>query len=467
MANEESVASLVKSIEEKIGRTDEFDDMMEQFIEQLIPTMAVPEQNENAYTPSIVSIGPLHRGTRLQQMESVKLSYVRSLFDRLETSFDDTLKACAAKVLDIEEFATKYYASARLKEKTEDVGLAEMMLIDGCFIIELLYRNFENLGSENSESENWNIDSILSNPFKCYAVRRDLLLLENQIPLIVVHDLFQLTIGKIQNKSYTRDSLIKWIFKFLGNIMGAENIIDIENDDELSNLERESGHHILCLVRGYYMPPTTPKPEKSIHQERIKYSATELRLAGVELRAGKKKELFNIEFTKAFSWRSCSSLFIKGHLEITPFTVSDSTDCFLRNVIAYELCNPQIPSYFTSFAFFMDLLINTPDDVQLFEEAKIIRNSLGSREEVARLFNGICKNASSSGFHYSKVYKEAMDFCTPWRVSTGRLKHYYFGSPWAGISVMAGIILFVLALLSTIYGMLSYYVGDTLSVPYK
>ncbi|XP_059658727.1 putative UPF0481 protein At3g02645 [Cornus florida] len=149
-------------------------------------------------------------------------------------------------------------------------------------------------------------------------------------------------------------------------------------------------------------------------------------------------------------------------MEIPPFRIDDSTEIFLRNVIAFELSCPEIPSYFTSFAFLMDLLINTAEDVKLFEEAGIIRNYLDSREEVTQLFNGICKNAISVDFfHYSSQYHEAMDFCTPWRVSTGRLKHHYFGSPWAGMSVIAGLFLFVLTFLSTIYTMLSYFVGDT------
>ncbi|XP_059658635.1 putative UPF0481 protein At3g02645 [Cornus florida] len=273
-------------------------------------------------------------------------------------------------------------------------------------------------------------------------------------------------VGRIQSQY---PPLTIWVHLFFGNIMGLENY-------QRRNMEKERPHHVLHFLHIQYMPACTDDTytQRSLDDEneidkmecdetermesKIIYSATELRLAGVRLKAANTdRNLFDIRFTTAFSCNSCSTLFVKGYIEIPPFSVSDSTESVLRNLIAFELSCHWIPSYFTSFAFLMDLLINTPEDVKLFEDAGIIRNYLGSREEVARLFNGICQNANPSGFHYTKQYKQAMDFCTPWRVSTARFRQYYFGSAWSGISVIAAIILFTLAFMQTLYSMLSFY----------
>ncbi|XP_059658728.1 UPF0481 protein At3g47200-like [Cornus florida] len=187
MANEaeNSDVSLVKSIAEKV-RGCEIDRIQQpQTIHTVDRVPAVfREQNQNAYTPTIVSIGPVHRGaTHLKAMEPVKLSYTRALFNRTGAAFEDTLRTCVAKLLNDElEFLKSFYVSSGLKDSG---SLAEVILIDGCFIIELLKR-FVYLYPK--------YDPILSDPYKLYAVTRDLLLLENQIPFRILTILFN-TLG--------------------------------------------------------------------------------------------------------------------------------------------------------------------------------------------------------------------------------------------------------------------------------
>ncbi|XP_059629609.1 UPF0481 protein At3g47200-like [Cornus florida] len=404
------------------------------------------EQNASKYSPTAMSIGPLHRRTpRLEAMESVKLSYMRRLLDRTQT-FEETKRACVAAMLKKEQLVRTCYAELKLDAVAakDDASLAEVMLIDGCFIIELLYRNFQK-----------DYDPILWNPFKYYAVQHDLLLLENQIPFFVLQELFNLTVlEKVQNERNNQEySLTLWVLSFFGDMMGLEN-------GGVEKMRNISPYHMLHLFHIYYLRPCDDDSSSNFTYEEqpgFKYSATELHLAGVKLKAGKKRNLFDIKFNTPFSCSSCWFCFRKGHLEIPPFSIYESTEPFLRNLIAFEQCCPWIESYFTSHAFLMDVLIDTPDDVKLFEEAGIICNYLGSSEAVSQLFNGICKNAVPRHFLYATLYKEAMGFCKPWRVSAGKLKHDYFGNPWSGISVIAAIVLFALAFLQTFYAMISYY----------
>ncbi|KAG5512673.1 hypothetical protein RHGRI_038959 [Rhododendron griersonianum] len=127
----------------------------------------VPEDlrklNECAYVPRLIAIGPLHRkDEHLQKpMQHVKMDYANRLFLRLTEGIADSkirdekkdeliqecvekMKKCTvkAKKYDAQGEATlvnmarKYYAE---ELELNDDEMVEMMLVDGCFILELLY----------------------------------------------------------------------------------------------------------------------------------------------------------------------------------------------------------------------------------------------------------------------------------------------------------------------------------------
>lgn len=109
---------------------------------------------DKAYTPSMVSIGPLHRDKpELQNMEKEKRGYMSSFFDPLvesspgndqiigesseNSSHISARNKCRIVVSELEEEARACYA--------EDINLnkhllVEILLLDACFILELLYR---------------------------------------------------------------------------------------------------------------------------------------------------------------------------------------------------------------------------------------------------------------------------------------------------------------------------------------
>ncbi|KAG5550451.1 hypothetical protein RHGRI_015422 [Rhododendron griersonianum] len=118
----------------------------------------VPEDlrklNESAYTPRLIAIGPLHREDKHLQtpLQHVKLSYTNYLLSRLTPRMEDqqeltagmeeelakqkkltVLQKCLAELKTLVHDAKKCYA----EEVTLD---EETMLIDGCFILEFLYR---------------------------------------------------------------------------------------------------------------------------------------------------------------------------------------------------------------------------------------------------------------------------------------------------------------------------------------
>lgn len=111
----------------------------------------VPEElrklKKSAYTPRLIAIGPLHNKDKHLQtpMQQVKMSYTNFLLCRLTEGMDAALKEtkkftvlqeCLVEMKTSLDNAVKCYA--------EEVALdEEMMLVDGCFILEVLYKFYE------------------------------------------------------------------------------------------------------------------------------------------------------------------------------------------------------------------------------------------------------------------------------------------------------------------------------------
>ncbi|GMP55745.1 hypothetical protein CsSME_00020476 [Camellia sinensis var. sinensis] len=93
-------------------------------------------ENKKAYEPEVVAIGPYHHGKdNLQPMEEHKLRYLKRLLNRRnETSAERYIVA----MRESEQKARKSYADPTSLDSNKFV---EMMLLDGCFIVELLRKN--------------------------------------------------------------------------------------------------------------------------------------------------------------------------------------------------------------------------------------------------------------------------------------------------------------------------------------
>lgn len=147
-----------------------------------------------------------------------------------------------------------------------------------------------------------------------YCLQRDLLLLENQLPLFLLNKLYDLTKGPDEH---------------LELIDIATTYFDFELGDSGQYPTLRESKHLLHLmhtcwtsglpnVRRLYgrAPPTK---EKLMFMS----SATELRESGVKLRAVRGRHMKDIRFKN-------------GKLEIPVLSVQDHTESQFRNLIAYE-----------------------------------------------------------------------------------------------------------------------------------
>ncbi|ONI17164.1 hypothetical protein PRUPE_3G141800 [Prunus persica] len=97
------------------------------------------KHNREAFIPNLVSIGPYHHGKKkLQAMEETKLWYLHCLLARQPTP-DTNLKYFVQVIRSSEQYYLDCYAK-KFDNLSRD-EFVEMMVVDGCFLIELFRKS--------------------------------------------------------------------------------------------------------------------------------------------------------------------------------------------------------------------------------------------------------------------------------------------------------------------------------------
>ncbi|XP_031104268.1 UPF0481 protein At3g47200-like [Ipomoea triloba] len=392
--------------------------------------------NPEAYTPLTISIGPYHHGKpELRKMEMLKELYTESLLNEAEGV---GVEECWKKLKELEGRAERYYGDEIEKEVSGD-EFVKMLLLDGCFIVEFVSRSFLRVlggGQEYKDDPIFMIKGMVGN------IVRDMLLLENQLPFFVLQALYDMLIKPV-NLEFSE--MVKIAFR--SQITKGMKIISLLNTE----LNPQEIKHLLQIVHILCQP----QPQQSTEDHEVELcsirTASELQEAGVHFKkVGKISNTSSDETISLFDIKFNHG----GVLEIPSFALYDSTETFLRNLIAYEQHSQDVyPMYFTDYAKFMDDLINTEKDVNLLRLKDVFINGLGDDKEVTCLFNNLCKEVTyhSGDFYYSDVYKELDRHCKKsWNAAMAKLRRDYFNSPWAGISTFAAILLLSLAIAQTV-----------------
>ncbi|ONI34325.1 hypothetical protein PRUPE_1G475000 [Prunus persica] len=181
----------------------------------------VPERLRNvkqkAYTPQVVSIGPLHHGSKnLEAMEDHKLRYLKEREVELRHYYEDTKKFNIAAFVNI-------------------------FLVDAAFVIELLLRNKseEKFQEEKLPDDNaW----IFKKPWVQQNILPDMLMLENQLPFFILEDLYNLT-----GAQTGEPSIIELSYRFFQQALRLENL-------ENSPAFRRSSSKVEVLVAQHGLP---------------------------------------------------------------------------------------------------------------------------------------------------------------------------------------------------------------------
>ncbi|KAI8006477.1 UPF0481 protein [Camellia lanceoleosa] len=418
--------------------------------------------NEQAYDPEIVAIGPYHHDNKnLKMMEEHKLRYFRSLLQQKPKN--DSSKYVNA-IRPLQQEGSLFYAKPVSLTADE---MIQIMVLDGCFIIELL-RKFEMKHLRDQD------DPIFKLIWMVKSLQRDLMLFENQLPFSILCKLFDLI-----EAPDNHDRLIYLALRFFNDVLPGTYVMAGNSQGNIK--------HLLELVHNEWLPlsvstlignassvspsVSTPIGNTSFASTTIGNAlsvstpignassvsatigkgnwrfipnATLLREAGVKL---KKSEvtggsLFDIEFDK-------------GKLCIPPLIVEDRTESIFRNLIAYEqYCPDNQCSYVTDYVKFLDCLIDSPKDVGILSGLGIIVNWLSDDEAVSNIFTKISDAVSGTSMHfrYADIFNRVNIYCgqryNRWMAI---LKRNHCNGPWAIISVLAGSLLLLFTLAQTLY----------------
>ncbi|XP_038708337.1 UPF0481 protein At3g47200-like [Tripterygium wilfordii] len=380
--------------------------------------------NEDAYTPHIVSIGPIHHGEKkVFPMEDHKRRYVHSLFKRTKQPIA-ILEDCCDTIVGLDEDVRACYIEPILYDKHK---LAKILLHDAGFMLELFFR-YSEMGSK---VEN---DPIFTTSWMIMTLQRDLALLENQIPFFVLKSVFQHIAPRGAAGLPTLKELALQFFKSILNI----------SEEAFVAKCRQKGNHLLHMLHNCYLP-SNPIDSRSKGAWEFIRSATSLSQAGVVFQKGATNDLFDLEFHN-------------GTFKIPPLRVHDSTDSLFRNLVAFEQCQQDSKHYITSYIMLMDRLIDTADDVKLLQQEQIILNDLGDGDDVSNLFNNICKQIVLKDFYFAGLCNQVNAYAkTRWHRYIASARRDYFNNPWSITSFVAAVLLIVLTLLQTLYSLLAYY----------
>ncbi|GKE10676.1 UPF0481 protein-like protein [Tanacetum coccineum] len=231
-------------------------------------------------------------------------------------------------------------------------------------------------------------------------------LVKMMIPFFVLEDIYECTFLKL----HPTRPLAKHISCILVGCSIFER--DLVMDDSSISLTYD---HILAFLHESYQNPdsnyssTVPQIEKA-------HSVVELVRSGVRFSA-KRDAKWPMAMELKYSRFLCSPLsWSKPTLKMPVLKIDDHTEFILRNLIIYEQSSNVEEACVTSYVFALDCLIDTPEDVAMLVRSQVLVNYLGTDDEAAEL------------------------------------RGKYFSNPWSIIALIAGIVLFVLTVVQTVYG---------------
>ncbi|XP_034906606.1 UPF0481 protein At3g47200 [Populus alba] len=367
-----------------------------------------------AYSPLLISIGPLHRDDKKRQvMENEKLRYYRTFIERVGMD-KEKIRDIMSSIQNQEERLRNCYSEEfKLTRKSDFI---EMVMLDAVFIIEFMKEY-----SNNDEGPN------RFQPKTILDIREDLILLENQLPFFIIQKIYD---------EYNRARQDPTAIPFFDLVTShSKNYTFLKNVE--TNRSVKNSRHFTDLLRNFML-----NGARQPNAVTLRHSAVKLRAAGVVFEVAEDKCLLNITFEK-------------GVLKIPLLEVDYHFERAVRNIIALEQCLYQNEAYVCSYIQFMDHLIDSPEDVGLLVGKGIITHWLGNDAAVSDMINKLCENISDPYTYYD-------DMCTKMnarRVSFAKilvnhifetLKLLYCADIWRAKATVGASILLILTLIQTI-----------------
>ncbi|KAF8102296.1 hypothetical protein N665_0198s0010 [Sinapis alba] len=406
--------------------------------------------NHKAYEPKIVSIGPYHHGKEhLKMAQQHKRRFLKFLVAKVEENGTDPQELVNA-VSSLEGDIRGSYS--------EDLGLeseklVEMMVLDGCFILTLFFVVSGKVVYTNLD------DPIFRMPWILPSIRADLLLLENQVPFVLLQALFE------TSKLVTSSSCLNELaFEFFDYSLHKPETFWTKH----YSLEAK---HLLDLIRKTFVPVPCQRSNKENYltvlccskgkrKASSKSSLNDNGFLGFVLSA-KKLHLRGIKFKPRMNTDSILDIrFSNGVLHIPPVVMDDFTATVFLNCVAFEQLYADSSNHITSYVAFMACLINEESDAAFLSERRILENYFGTEEEVSRFYKSIGKDVALDleRSYLAKVFEGVNEYSSKgFHVHCAEFVHTHFDSPWTFASSFAALLLLMFAALQVFFAAYSYF----------
>ncbi|XP_078161822.1 UPF0481 protein At3g47200-like [Carex rostrata] len=238
----------------------------------------------------------------------------------------------------------------------------DMMILDGCFILELLIKIY-----------NHTPDEIFKNESLLQYIKIDLLMIENQVPLLVLEILH----GNPRNYKGPIPTINQLLAYYFWDIKNA-----------LWRYEGCSHHSLLHSYYQFFIFPSLgdkrsilaePKERKStkfgvvVHSSPSIPSAQELEKVGVVFKAKKTIDFLDITFHEKV-------------LEMPVMSVDEQFLLLFINLVMFEIVSGR-DDIMKGYCYFMRYLLRYPGDVAVLRKHGIIKSHLMTDESLTYLFS--------------------------------------------------------------------------------
>lgn len=372
------------------------------------------EENTDCYEPLVVSIGPYHHGKKeLKEMEKLKAKMAGQFVEGSRVAAEEMYSTVTELVSDVR----KCYAEESTRQ-FNDEKFTQMMFLDGYFILQVVS---DKLAKQKLRKE------------EVASVRRDLFLLENQLPFKVLIPLMRLYKRKgdhlaVEDTSSSKQSsspeswrtILENFFKEIHEIPPQRESCWEKISHFFSELPRalklsskspismdttfglDSYNHLLEVF--YFMfvyggPEGQHQPERRMYGEipcwnYRYYSVNELKNVGISFKPSNTSVFTDVKFKQAP---------LGGALRIPPLIIEDSTKSLLLNLAVYETCSQWYYGRCTSYLCLMRSLIDKPQDVMELRSKGILRTTIGSDDQIAQIFKEMATNLAPNAYAYNEV----------------------------------------------------------------
>ncbi|CAL4940395.1 unnamed protein product [Urochloa decumbens] len=324
--------------------------------------------------PSVVAIGPYHHGTpHLQKMEEVKLAAAYQLCWDSHFSTQHVYE----KVLSVAGEARRCYdADDPSVAGLSDADFAAMLFLDGCFLLQYMVPGG---GTEPVLENRMTLSTGLS-------IQRDIFLLENQIPWLVL-DALKEFMPSVDVRGF--------VARVQQEFHPGEGKAKVRRDRGLNDIDSGDGSkppHLLGLL-WFTLVGSMPAHVKNytgfVSSTLKSSSAVELAQIGVRLKASTEPWFGDMSVRRRH--------LVFGEMSLSPVFLNDITACWLVNIAAMEAstaggANAESDGYtVSSYMSMLAMLMDREEDVQRLRAKRLLYSTFSDKQAL-RFFKGLAQH---------------------------------------------------------------------------